>query len=65
MLLPTDIEDWPDVVVKEDMSILDARQILRQRAEEARQQDEAEAVPTEPLLGELPIGAYHIDNLVG
>ena len=64
VLVLTGIKDWPDAVVAEDLNILDARQILRQREEEVHKQDEAEAVPLEPLLGEKPTETYYIDNLV-
>ena len=65
VLVLTGIKDWPNAVVAEDLNVLDARQILRQVEEEVHKQDEAEAVPLEPLLGEKPIEAYYIDNLVG
>ena len=46
------------------MNVLDARQIMKQLEEEARKQDEEDAVPLEPLQGEKPMEVYHIDNLV-
>jgi hypothetical protein len=68
----SDLEDWPDVVMDEDLNVLDARQILREREEAAREKDLAEGiaavagadVPVGPLTGEHPIGTHHIDNMV-
>ncbi|KAK7504733.1 hypothetical protein BaRGS_00003761, partial [Batillaria attramentaria] len=57
--------DWPDVVVTEDMKVLDARQIMRDKQEEEGADDtDGKDPPVGPLLGEKPAAEYHIDNLL-
>ncbi|KAL8589686.1 hypothetical protein ACOMHN_027194 [Nucella lapillus] len=58
------LEDWPEVVVEKDLDVLKAREILEEQKEDAGQLNELTDLPTYPLLGEKPIEAYHLDNLL-
>lgn len=64
-MLKKHLEDWPDVVVNEDMRVLDARQIMRDQRELAGEDStDGKDPPVGPLLGEKTAAEFHIDNLL-
>lgn len=61
-----DYENWPDVVINDDLNVLDAHKILNEKrleAIEAALADE-KMLPIGPLRGEKPESSYHLENMV-